>query len=862
MDAAIREAAKRAGVKLRDVVDDHFRGLDPGKTLYEKIVELGLSEKDAAELATEYQKHFDAWIEAEGRKQLEKRFGEKKALRATSRKNSPLDEILMDIRRGALNDQAISDAFAKKYGIKVITPEMRDAFMRKAKRIAELQRVSKDAETDLELDRAKVEAMRYIQAQTVTGWRDVASYHAYWAMLGDIRTQISNTLGNIVKVSADQVATQIYQLQRAARQAAKGNHKEAIERIHEMTMLLNSAWRSFHLGAWDSTYVLVTGTEAFGHRASKWHDPAEVPFGELNPKDISDPKIRAALKAYKSVGAHYVRRALIAADVFFGMAAEEQKAAMLLREAINKDGLYGKAASKEVARRMGYESLAAWHDESMDSILSGAVEMLPANKRPSGTLTPRSVAAAEGRTGTDLAHRVAELKASAAMLALTKMRKQRGEEIQLLSREARYESTMNASKPLGRFGLYAHHLGAIGKNDKALWPVTRFLRIAANMTNAALEYSPHGFWRAFHGKAYNRVIAEGQKGRIIELTPEQRELAAVKASMATVGWSMIGYSVAQSLLAWKDSNWDKDKEPSLYVVGRGPRKDADRIEWQKQGGQENSIVFMGQYYPMRNTIAAPMTAIVGNLLDGIRWPKGQDETTMDRAMYATDVMLSAVGDQSPVAGISGLFRILSSRDAEQKKRMFGKWMGAMTGMVVPGALRFAEQVFDDTKYKVEDLEDAFLQHVPIARGVVMNPDINIMGDDIRRQPTYRFYTDYKRDDEISFLTQSQATPSVPPSSKAYPGATPDEQPYMATELERYKLLKRTGKLFRERVKAISSAFGGQPLPPPDAKKEEDKMRREIGLKMIEDAWSESREIAETELVLRRMGEKLTDDDEK
>lgn len=445
-----------------------------------------------------------------------------------------------------------------------------------------------------------------------------------------------------------------------------------------------------------------------------------------------------------------VGRALAAADLLFFHPASEARQALLARNVAKREGRYGAALRNRV-----------------DEILGNTEQF-----RSEAALQ----ATREGFTGYKHSRRVNEI--------LQQRREQFGE-FSETGREYALRTTFN-NEPYGVMGLLANAVNGI--NNKLI--VTRFLvpftNIIANVTNESLMWTPIGSLRALLAPKF------GLYGKDYDVTSwADREQIADMHAKAAIGTLLL---VALAIKAASDLD---DDEPEFAITGQGPKDKSKRDTLREAGWKPNSVKVGDRYYSYLQTPAAVPLAIVGNVMDGLRYGHLSEGSALDKAGYTMAMTAKTMVQQSFLDSMARLFGAIEHPSDRNVGDNMADWAGRTgSSFVVPNAVRQLERVFyDDKVYDGFTDQGEMLKHLPFVRQN-LKPVLNGLGEPIRRPLSDRFTSELNPDPVWRELARLNV--GVYPRSLEWKGQTlSDEQVY--------EVVRRSGPEIRRRIEKVMAS---------------------------------------------------------
>lgn len=251
---------------------------------------------------------------------------------------------------------------------------------------------------------------------------------------------------------------------------------------------------------------------------------------------------------------------------------------------------------------------------------------------------------------------------------------------------------------------------------RVLTPLVPFVNIVANMTSAALDFTPVGIGRGLLGRHLRNVGDRSAN----DFTPWEARQRLASGMLGTLGSSL--------LFAWayglKDEN---DDEVPFMIYGMGPGSKARRDQMPK-GWKPYTLKIGRSYWSYAETPLSLILGVAGNTLDYLRYnPTGRKETAMGAAAYALATSPQALLKTGVLSSINDVFSLLEgTRSAGQLA------IRTATGFIpAQGLLRDISELFHGNKVDDTTLAAAFFKDVPVARSLAGKPALNIFGEPVQ-----------------------------------------------------------------------------------------------------------------------------------
>ncbi len=280
--------------------------------------------------------------------------------------------------------------------------------------------------------------------------------------------------------------------------------------------------------------------------------------------------------------------------------------------------------------------------------------------------------------------------------------------------------------PEGFMGWVAHHLNQLHNGIgtiaspwgpiRILTPVIPFVNIVANVTSAALDFTPVGISRGLMGR-YNHNI--GRTG--------QRDFDADEAR-DRIASGMLGTLGAGLLFTWAYAMRERDDDDAPFMIyGMGPGTKARRDQMPK-GWKPYTIKIGDNYVGYAETPLSLVLAVAGGTLDYLRYnPKGSEEHALGAAAYALGTSWQALLKTGVLSSINDLFNLIEGQRSWTQ-------VGTRTASgFVPGQglLRDISELIHGDKIDNTTITAGLLKDVPIIRSIAGKPALNIFGEPLQ-----------------------------------------------------------------------------------------------------------------------------------
>lgn len=450
--------------------------------------------------------------------------------------------------------------------------------------------------------------------------------------------------------------------------------------------ILAGNFQGFLKGIPEAWNIIKTGKVTGSRRMVKVDEiPNTLEYYQFGAFKEGDSKLKKAAKApLRFFNAwKYVRRIMAANDVLFFKSGEEAHARIMAYNIAKKEGLSER--SKVNAR--------------VNEILG---------RTSTSIQQAREQAESEGFTGTNKVRRVNEI-----------IEQSRSNEIKSESAEAGLRNTFN-QKPEGFLGLLANKLNQLGNKAPLFKTVVPFTKVVSNVTNTMLDYTPVGLTRLRNWGPKDYQLRE-----VPELGTLEWKKQAAKGLYGTIGITALALRNMQD---WEKDNEDRD----FMVTGNGPRDFRKKYQLQETGWKPYSIKVGDTYISYQDTPLGLMLATVGNYHDATKYGNLDEADMTRRVAYVMNSSPQAVLDMSFLTGLSGLFSALSRENLVDAESPVKTIIDKSRAFAIPNLIKQVDQIFDPKVYTSDDIEEALIRDIPVARTLKGSPIINVLGEPIRQ----------------------------------------------------------------------------------------------------------------------------------
>lgn len=530
-------------------------------------------------------------------------------------------------------------------------------------------------------------------------------------------------------------------------------------------------YRGFFKGMAEAQNVLKTGKIVGSRRKAKLD---EIPvaleraqFSKHNP-----------LQMWK-----YVRRVMAASDIMFFKAGEEARARMLAKSIAKNEGGTEAEVRARASEILGLSEaqVAQAREQAASEGLTPDMDqaMLTAQREGLSGSAQRSRAR---KIVNDFGRRVSEIA-----------ERQRPEKIREESIEFGLRSTFN-NNPDGILGTIAKSINSLTNEVPAGKIIVPFTNVVANVTNRMLDYTPVGWTRL------NQWSANSANP---EFMSDKWKQQAAKAALGSMG--MITVAMMNGMAAGED-------DPDFEITGRGPDNFQHRYQLQETGWKPYSVKIGDTYYSYKETPLALAFGITANYFDGAKYGDISDQSLYERTIYALNAAPQTVMNQSFLTGLQDLFTTLSQEKAIASDNPLSGILRKGSAFGIPNAIKQIDRIFDPRVMTDDDIKEALIRDIPVARSKMGKPIINVLGDAIRKDYTLseralrRFISNRKSDpiwrtivEKRAWITNGKGT-RVRQRDGSTRTMTPDEY-YRFLQLSGTDI-KRTLRLNLPKIKAM------------------------------------------------------------
>jgi hypothetical protein len=441
LEKDIKDILKESGVKIRDVIKQHYsEGERTKEALTKALVEkLGLNEGDASIIAEKVNEVFTRI--ANEKKQQALKAIEKRTQRKTPERKTAEQKLIELSNLGALDEKAFKEEYARAMGFPELTAE-------NAAAITELAEKVQQAAEGKPKQKAIVDLLNY-QA-TLKGIDKIDEGTAIWmaSILSGPVTQAKNIFGNVFNMS-----TLVFDM--------------ALTNPKDLPFILKGLSVGLGNGALEGGTTLVTGYPPMKLRNEAMGILERANFGKLNP--------------YQSL--KYVTRFMLASDALtYGGLREMRAYQKALSEAKDK---YPSVDAVQKAIEILGQTDAQYQAARETAKLEYDEEV--ARIEADNTLSKKQRAIKKRVAGMERFRRVYDL-----------IEQNRPESLVADAHDFAAKGTFT-NPPTGTLGVGARFLNGVKHNIKLASLAIPFTNTIANVANNVINYTPLGYVRAARG---------------------------------------------------------------------------------------------------------------------------------------------------------------------------------------------------------------------------------------------------------------------------------------------------------------------------------------------------------------------------
>lgn len=745
LDRAIKEAHDAMRTNFREIAKLHYTKADRmHRDMADALMEVaGLPEAKAKELTADLAVRMQE-LTAEAKKKaladLRKKF------EATPRTRAHITAIQRAVllnNYGALSVPEMADVVAKELKLPRVTPQQMQQIAQIAERV-------ETATSQSDKSRAELDMLRALRIARGFSKIEIGTSIWYANMLSGYTTQMANVAGNMMQGTL-QLAT-----------VMATNPKYAAEAFRGWVSGFGEGWEQ--AGA-----IMKTGRGSREFDANKAGEAGTVLELVDFKRDFPNMGDAWANARQKHVNAmRYVTRAMKAVDSVFYYPAREAYARVVTAKLLESQ-YEGRELYKRVREYL--------------------------HVAPDQFARAKQQAEKEGFVGHDLALRVSNLIEE----------RRRGTDIGTKASDASerfaLESTYN-NEPEGWAGVLYQKLVPLTQTiTPGGIPVLRvflpFLRVPTNVFNASMNYTPLGALRAYRGMPIE--VKRGEDGKTTVERREFNDLERAQLLAQSIGGSLL--MAGLTALALGAGGDDDEEEPWFTITATGPNDFKQRQQLEATGMRPHSIKIGDVWISYKDSPMLIPLAIVGHMVDGVRYGKQADESTLGGKL--TDAVMTApraIFDTSMLSGLSTMMEFISGRSSAKQVQDF--LLRTTAGTVVPNLLQQIDRTFSPEAREANGPLGSVGATIPFVRQTG-DEKTDVLGEPIERSPLARFGGVEGNDPLREVLRDKGVFISVPQRSTKLGNAPMEERDYR-------DFVRISGERIRARLTPMVDSFRRQP----------------------------------------------------
>jgi len=309
-------------------------------------------------------------------------------------------------------------------------------------------------------------------------------------------------------------------------------------------------------------------------------------------------------------------------------------------------------------------------------------------------------------------------------------------------RRAAEDWTFN-SEPKGLIGYLLHGVTSdINRKTKVGGYLFSFMRTAANVLNAAIDYSPYGILRAYNFSAGDKLLPNTSKysrqadGEAFTRGSQEFYTEISKATLGAAAIFALAAAMAKGL-----EEEEEGKIPWFAIYGNGPRTSMERRQLQQGIGWQANSIKIGDNVLRFSEWPALGYALggLGTLADAIRFKTAGDVPNEEKVMLWSLGMVSTILDRNLLQGVSALFGAIANPNAQGISKLKQLGGGIVSGYSNPQALKFLRASTDiEDNGMVKVLEQGsthgwLMSMLPMSAGYDKAAQ-NVFGEDVEEFP--------------------------------------------------------------------------------------------------------------------------------
>lgn len=616
-------------------------------------------------------------VEGERAKIINRWAEEVKAEIKDPEKKRKLDKSVIKIlelaNMGALKKEDIYNKIAERFNL----PKYEENLAREVERLGD---IIGNASTDRQRAIASQELSNLMSQHK--GFTTGEAYQSwmYFSMLSGLSTPIVNIGGNLTMlmdytaIEAIKHPQRIPRMIRALFSAMTGVAQTETREAFFTGMALGKQGEKYFKG--QNVFEVEDAyfkSEIFGDPRLQKADVALAKFVHRIARGIPIPGTKERL------GAKWVSRVLTATDVFFYNLAKE------MAFASRSDFVHDPTAWQSAQKKARQEMILAGQDPDASPEMRRRRDVLAYSILQDLRLRDKNGVLVNERVD-------AWNEANAEALDASYTNEPRG----LLGDLAKYVERFSADYPIAKM-------------------VVPFTRIAANVTNHMLDWTPIGV-----GRYMLESAKQGFNPLMMRENGKWRKESdhAIRAMLGAAA-----YITLMGLLADEDED-----DPYFTIYGGGPRDLNTRRQWMQRGWKPHSVKVGDKYYSYIYWPISMMLSVVGRQMDEYR----EGHITAPNELTASSIsvaILDSVVNQSFLASISDFMGAVDGYDPEVK---LGRIAARFATIPIPNAIKQLDKFLDPSiQDPARGFREAIIKELPVFRHSLL-PALNVFGEEVSR----------------------------------------------------------------------------------------------------------------------------------
>lgn len=754
IDAAIRKQIATQQKSLGQIVHEHFTDVaQAGKDLADKLMkQSGLTGDAATTLANKILSRFAA-LTADAKARALKRILNPVERQGIARPGMA-DKLIKMSNLGALDDVSYWNGLKDKLNLPAWSKDLQTRLKAMADKIAAIPE-----DRQAEWQKTQGDFMNALVKAKGFDW--FSANHAFFI------TNLLTGLSTHARVAIHTSTNLMGSIASEVGQAVAGG------RVADIPLIFEAAARGGAKSLADQVDIMksgmVTGSKVKNVFASRFHElsdygrkggvPIDTTRGTL-PARLYSTALKAMLESAPARILNawkYNDRLVTAQHILYYRPAEEMKVALLTSRMMRDRGLSQGDAVNEARKTLGYgaQAVAEANAQSAREGLNGWA----ARKRAGEILDAR---------------RPVEVREDAKQYALR-------------------QTFLN--EPYGIAGAMAQAVENAKRSSnvglaRSSQVVAPFVRIAANLFNEGVNYSPAGAVKALLSR--NSIMGMD----VADLKPAQRsDLKSELYTKAALGTALFGG------LAIKAAQGLSNPNPAFTIYGSGPSDAQDKARWRATGAIPWSVKIGDHFFSYANTPANVVWGALGNYLDRTRdaalYKRAPAERVAGDALSSATVALLGGGkvmmEQPFLQSLTELAGMTSESNPEVASRQAQKYfIRTASSAVVPNLLRQVDRIGDPTVYDQKKLEGMLTSAVPFVRREGQ-PVLNAFGQPLQSPLSSMFVSKLTDDPLVQTLNRYNVWPTAPSRNGTLVRGTP------MTDDEWYRYNEVRGQVLRDKM---------------------------------------------------------------